>query len=42
MLAYDLHIIPPDCLLMQVDSDKLKLPSIIVIGSQSSGKNSVL
>ena len=42
MTAYALRIIPPTCLLIRVDSDKLKLPSIIVIGSQSSGKSSVL
>jgi len=41
-LTYGLRIILPDCLLIRVDSDKLKLPSIIVIGSQSSGKSSVL
>lgn len=41
-LTYDLRIIPLDCLLIRVDSDRLKLPSIIVIGSQSSGKSSVL
>jgi len=39
---HDPCIIPPDCLLIRVDSDKLKLPSIVVIGSQSSGKSSVL
>lgn len=41
-LTYDPCVILPGCLLILVDSDKLKLPSIIVIGSQSSGKSSVL
>ena len=32
----------PNCSLTRVCSEKLKLPSIVVIGSQSSGKSSVL